>query len=88
MIIDSVCNTKARFEKAEAYAATVWKGGDIQVIDDIIKKTEEYGADQVARAFGIVSIKSADNPKRSYKYVVGILQKEARNKGASIEIEE
>jgi len=29
------------------------------------------------KAFGKVAYRSADNPKRSYKYVVGILQTEA-----------
>jgi HKD family nuclease len=66
-----------RFKKAEAYAEIVYKGNDIQVIEDIIKKTEEYGSDQIDRAFKIVSEKSSGNPIRSYKYVVGILQKEA-----------
>jgi len=66
-----------RFKKAEGYAEIVYKGNDIQVIEDIIKKTQEYGSDQVDRAFRIVSERSAANPTKSYKYVVGILQKEA-----------
>ncbi|MBI4972874.1 MAG: hypothetical protein HZA27_01275 [Candidatus Omnitrophica bacterium] len=66
------------FKKAESYAEIVFKENDIQVIEDIIKKIEEYGADEVDRAFKIVSQKSSGNPVRSYKYVVGILQKEAR----------
>ncbi len=55
----------------------VFKGNDTQVIEDIIKKIDEYGADEVDRAFRIVSERSAGNPIRSYRYVVGILQKEA-----------
>ncbi|MBU2221844.1 MAG: hypothetical protein KJ722_04415 [Candidatus Omnitrophica bacterium] len=69
---------KERFAKAVNYAEMVFKGSDIQVIEDIIKKIGEYGADEVDRAFRIVSERSAGNPIRSYKYVVGILQKEAR----------
>ncbi|TRZ94644.1 hypothetical protein D4R78_06185 [bacterium] len=67
------------FKKAESYAEIVYKGSDIQVIEDIIRKMEEYGASEVDRAFKIVSEKSSGNPVRSYKYVVGILQKEAGN---------
>ncbi len=66
-----------RFKKAANYAEIVYKGNDIQVIEDIIEKMDEYGIDEVDRAFQIVSQKSAGNPIRSYKYVVGILQKEA-----------
>jgi len=66
-----------RFNQAEKYAEVVFKDNDIQVIEDIIKKTDEYGAKAVAEAFGKVSRRSPDNPKRSYKYVVGILQNES-----------
>jgi len=69
---------KERFAKAVNYAEIVFRGNDTQVIEDIIKKTDEYGADEVDRAFRIVSERSAGNPIRSYRYVVGILQKEAR----------
>ena len=65
---------KRRFEEAERYAKIVFKGNDTQVIEDIIKKIDEYGAKQVKEAFKIVSVKSKANPKRSYKYVVGVLQ--------------
>lgn len=66
------------FKKAESYAEIVYKGNNIQVIEDIIKKIKEYGIDEVGRVFKIVSKKSSGNPTRSYKYVIGILQKEAR----------
>ncbi|MBU4252947.1 MAG: hypothetical protein KKC39_03370 [Candidatus Omnitrophica bacterium] len=68
---------KRRFEEAERYAKIVFKGNDIQVIEDIIKKIDEYGVKQVREAFKTVSVKSTANPKRSYKYVVGILQTKA-----------
>ena len=68
---------KRRFEEAERYAEIVFKGNDTQVIEDIIKKIDEYGAEQVKEAFKTVSVKSIDNPKRSYRYVVGVLQKKA-----------
>ena len=62
------------FLKAQNYAQIVFKTNEIQVIEDIIKKIEEYGFAAVAQAFALVAKKSPDNPKRSYKYVVGILQ--------------
>ncbi len=69
---------KEHFEQGQKYAEIVFKGNDIQVIEDIIKKMEEYGSEQVDKAFGKVSYRSQGNPKRSYKYVVGILQTEAQ----------
>jgi hypothetical protein len=68
---------KQRFEQAQKYAEIVYKDNDIQVIEDIIKKIQEYGVVQIDRAFKIISERALDNPKRSYKYVVGILQTEA-----------
>lgn len=59
------------------YAGIVYKDNDIQVLEDIINKMNEYGVQKVAEAFGKVSYRSAGNPKRSYRYVVGILQTEA-----------
>lgn len=66
-----------RFAEAQKYAGIVFKDNDIQVIEDIIRKIEEYGIEQVGKAFDKISAKVPDNPKRSYKYVVGILQTEA-----------
>ncbi len=70
--------SKKRFEQAAKYAEIVYKDNDIQVIEDIIKKIEEYGIEKVGKAFGKIARKAPDNPKRSYKYVVGILQTEAK----------
>ncbi len=69
---------KERFAQAVKYAGIVYKDNDIQVIEDIIKKMETYGASEVTKAFGKISSRAADNPKRSYRYVVGILQAESR----------
>ncbi len=69
-----------RFQKARQYAEIVYKGNDIQVIEDIIRKIDEYGIEEVDKAFRIVAEKSPSNPKRSYGYVVGTLQKGAREK--------
>lgn len=66
---------RERFEKAEKYAEFVYKGNDTQVIEDIIKKIDAYGPDEVDSAFKIVAGKASDNPKRSYSYVIGALRK-------------
>ncbi|MCK4947756.1 MAG: hypothetical protein KAS46_05240 [Candidatus Aureabacteria bacterium] len=39
--------------------------------------TDEYGKEQVPEAFDIVSQKAIDNPRKTYKYVVGILRNAA-----------
>ena len=69
---------REQFEKAQRYAQIIYKGNDIQAIEDIIKKIKEYGVAKVDRAFRIVSQMAPDNPKRIYEYVVGILQTEAK----------
>ncbi|MFH1996585.1 MAG: phospholipase D-like domain-containing protein [Candidatus Omnitrophota bacterium] len=77
------------FETAEKYAEMVFKENDIQVIGDIIKKIDLYGAEHVDHTFNKVSQWAPDNPKRSYKYVVGILKTEAKQSpGASHQLPE
>lgn len=66
---------RERFDKAEKYAEIIYKGNDIYIIEDIIKKIEEYGLSEVDSAFKIVAEKASDNPKRSYSYVIGVLRK-------------
>jgi len=70
------------FEQAQKYAGIVYKDNDIQIIEDIIKKINTYGLEQVGKSFDKIAQKAPDNPKRSYKYVVGILQTEANESGA------
>jgi len=70
---------KEEFEKAQKYAEVIYKGNDIQAIEDIIKKIKEYGVAKVERAFRIVSRMAPDNPKRIYEYVLGILETESGN---------
>jgi len=69
---------KEPFAQALKYAQLVYKGNDIQVIEDIIRKTNDYGSAKVARAFRIAADKSYSNPKRSYKYVVAVFQDQLR----------
>ncbi len=72
---------KERFKKAGQYAEIVYKGNDIYVIEDIIKKIDEYGLGEVDSAFKIVAEKASDNSKRSYSYVIGVLQAKTREAG-------
>ncbi|MFA4889520.1 MAG: phospholipase D-like domain-containing protein [Candidatus Omnitrophota bacterium] len=67
-----------RFEAAQRYAGIVFQENNVQVIESIIKNMEEYGVSEVEKAFQKVARKAPDNPKRSYRYVVGILQSEAK----------
>ena len=71
--------SKGQFEEAQRYADIIYKGNDIQAIEDIINKIKEYGVTKVDRAFQIVSQMTPDNPKRIYEYVVGILETESGN---------
>lgn len=71
---------KGQFEEAQRYAEIIYKGNDIQAIEDIIKTIKEYGVAKVDRAFRIVSQMAPDNPKRIYEYVVGILETESGDK--------
>jgi len=60
--------------QARKYAEIVFEENNPDVVEDIILKTSKYGEAKIKKAFGIVAQKSIDNPKRSYVYVVGILE--------------
>ena len=66
---------KAVYAKARKYAEIVFEENNPEVIADIILKTSQYGKKKVKKAFGIVAWKNIDNPKRTYSYVVGILER-------------
>ena len=65
---------KAAYAKAKKYAEIVFEESNPEVIKDIILKTEKYGGEKVKKAFDIAAQKNIDNPKRSYGYVVGIIE--------------
>ncbi|MFH1094531.1 MAG: phospholipase D-like domain-containing protein, partial [Candidatus Omnitrophota bacterium] len=65
---------KATFDRARAYAKIVFEAYNPQVIEDIIIKEKEYGKTTLKKAFNIVAQKNTDNPKKTYGYVVGILE--------------
>ncbi len=64
---------KESFEQARAYAEIVFDENNISIIEEIMILTEEYGKDLIKEAFDIVGKKAADNPKRTYKYAVGVI---------------
>jgi len=66
---------KAAYAKARKYAEIVFEENNPEVIADIILKTSQYGKKKVKKAFGIVAWKNIDNPKRTYSYVVGIIER-------------
>jgi len=62
------------YSKARKYAEMVFEENNPEVVEDIILKTEQYGEQKVKKAFDLIGQKNIDNPKRSYGYVVGILE--------------
>ncbi len=65
---------KTTFDRARAYAKIVFEEYNPQVIEDIIEKEQEYGKKHVKKASNIIAKKNTDNPKKTYGYVVGILE--------------
>lgn len=61
--------------KSREYAFVVFKGYDLSVIEQIAKLININGAAKVDEAFKIVEQKSPSNPKRTFGYVIGILDK-------------
>jgi len=65
---------KEAYSKAKKYAEIVFEENNPQIIEDIILKTKQYGEERIKKAFDIVALKNTDNPKKSYAYVVGIIE--------------
>lgn len=66
---------KQAYAKSRRYAEIVFEENNPQVIEDIILKTKQYGEQKIKKAFDIVVQKNTDNPKKSYGYVVGIIER-------------
>lgn len=66
---------KKLIKQARKYADIVFRAYDLESIKDIIRFIDSYGENMVNEAFSIVKVKAIDNPKRTFKYVVGILKK-------------
>lgn len=64
-----------RVNQAKEFAKIVFEDNDPVVVEDIISLIDEYGIEKYREAVAIVSKKAVDNPKRSHRYVVGILRK-------------
>ncbi|MFZ2356948.1 MAG: phospholipase D-like domain-containing protein [Candidatus Omnitrophota bacterium] len=69
------------YAKAMRYAEIIFEENNPLIVEDIILKTKQYGAEKIKEAFDIVAQKNTDNPKKSYAYVVGVLKKKAGEAG-------
>ena len=72
---------KGLVKQAREYADIVFCGYDLECIKYIIRAIDVYGENTVNEAFSTVKMKSIDNPKRTFKYVVGILKKKGEVSG-------
>lgn len=61
-------------KKARKYAQVVFKENDPVVVEEIIALIDTHGEKPVKKAFNIVKKKRISNPKRSYAYVLGIIE--------------
>ena len=68
-----------KVKEARKFAKVVFEENDPAVIEDIIHLIDEYGKERMREAIDIVSQKAVDNPKRTHKYVVGILKGEKKD---------
>lgn len=66
------------YAKARGYAEIIFEENNPQIIEDIILKTKQYGEEKIKKAFDIVALKNTDNPKKSYAYVVGIIENKSK----------
>ena len=62
------------YKKAMEYARIVFEENNPDTIEGIILKTKQYGREKMKKAFNIIKQKNTDNPKKTYEYVVGILE--------------
>lgn len=72
--IEGECGKEA-YNRARKYAEIAFEENNPEVIADIILKTKEYGEKKVKEAFDIIARKNIDNPKRTYNYAVGIIER-------------
>ena len=70
---------KKSIKQARKYADIVFRAYDLESISDIIRFIDSYSEKVVNEAFSIVKMKAIDNPKRTFKYVVGILKKKGES---------
>jgi HKD family nuclease len=61
-------------EKARDFAEVVFRENDIEAIEEIIILANKYGRGKIKRAYEILSKKRVDNPKRTFRYAIGIIK--------------
>lgn len=61
-------------EKARDFAGVIFRENDIEAIEEIIILTNEYGRGKIKRVYEILSEKRVDNPKRTFRYAIGIIK--------------
>ena len=66
---------EANVQKARDYAKVVYKENDPEAVETLLKLTTDYGEEAVKKAVRIVAKKRADNPKRTFAYLKGIIEK-------------
>jgi hypothetical protein len=66
---------KEAYSRARKYAEIVFEENNPEVVEDIILKTSQYGKKMIKKAFAIGSRKNIDNPKRTYNYIVGTIER-------------
>ena len=62
------------YTKARNYAQIVFEEYNPATIEDIILKTKKYAPKKVKKAFAIIAKKNTGNPKKTYGYIIGILE--------------
>ena len=62
------------FNEARKLAGVVFSQNDIEAIEKRIKLGNEYGSDRIKRAYDLLSERNVDNPKRTFRYAVGIIR--------------
>lgn len=66
---------EGQINEALELAGIIYSIYDFNIIRDILEKMGMYGTSLVKEAFGYVKNMTADNSKRSYSYVLGILRR-------------
>jgi hypothetical protein len=69
---------EANLQKIRNYAKAVYKENDPDSIETLLKLLTDYGEEPIKKAITIISKKRPDNPKRSFAYLVGIIEKSSK----------
>jgi hypothetical protein len=61
-------------ENATLFDEIVYRQNNNEAIEKIINLTIEYGKERIEEAKEILSKKAVDNPKRTFRYAIGIIK--------------